>query len=88
MVGYSVGISSLAGGKNMRVATIGYLNSKGVISPICPGESEKGDLPHTKATGNMSVHWANDTCTASFMDMKVSKTWKGWDEAIPPIRIG
>lgn len=72
----------------MCVATIGYLNSKGVISPICPGESEKGDLPHTKATGNITVHWANDTCTAVFMDMKVSKIWKGWDEAMSSIRIG
>lgn len=50
-VGYSHGSSSLAGGKSMYVASIGYCGSAEVVTPMWSDETCAGDHPHTEATG-------------------------------------
>lgn len=68
-VGYPHGSSSLAGGKDMYVATIGYWGPAEVLTPMCPDETWAGDHPHTDATGYMSGHTADCTIETEFNDI-------------------
>lgn len=58
-VGYSHGISSLAGGIGLYMAAIGYCGSAKLPTPIWSDESYDGDPTHTKATDEMSGHEAD-----------------------------
>lgn len=86
-VGYPHGMLSLAGGKLIYLATIGYCGPAEVSTPICPDEAKEGDPPHTEATGEIPGHKADCTLATPLDDMLKSKTALGEDCAIPTIRM-